>query len=524
MMGLKTKHIFLFSPASFYMIAMMCSMPLHKAQALATFTVRYASVEQDEKRGFYSQQPQVEVGGNNALTLGEQRQRAFEKVLQLIAFTIDSPIDIKVCPVFSSFGGSLNSATLATGAASFYFTDFIGAPVPHILYPSALADKLANKDLIGEAGGCDLDVLINEDVDTPNVLGDIGFYYGFNKAAGFHVDFISVTLHELSHALGFLSLIDYRGAFSIVDSTGQGYADTFSRYLEHHTSSNLMLFEKAEDTIRAAAMVDESHVHWVGEAGLIASNNLLQGKQDQHVLIYAPKSYERGSSLSHFDHTLRPAQLMAAHYLAPQHSLDLGAAVLSDIGWGDLVDLVLTHTVSYADLIASVKITIKNKGPRDAQHVLFSHYFSEALLLSVKSVNNEPSIMPEACHLSDEAKEVSCDLGTLKAGEEVSFNIEYSTTQAGFEGLNHFYGVTSKGVDQHAEDNFSDEGMSHVTSNPSVAASVTNNTEDNLSFNDHHLSGEVKKAGGGLNHFFLIILMGYYFLVGFMRGPKKFPD
>ena len=88
-----------------------------------------------------------------------------------------------------------------------YFNDFDGAPDPDLWYPSALANKLAKKDLAPAKP--DIVLRFNS-----NALWHIAID---GKPGRFSYDLSSTVLHEIGHGLGFLSNAEYDPYF------GTGY-------------------------------------------------------------------------------------------------------------------------------------------------------------------------------------------------------------------------------------------------------------------------------------------------------------
>lgn len=82
-----------------------------------------------------------------------------------------------------------SAVTLANGRQNFQ-----NAPVTDVLYPTALANQLANMET--NPGEHDMDIYFN--LATP-------FYYGTGKPGSSQMDFLSTAMHEIGHGLGFYS-------------------------------------------------------------------------------------------------------------------------------------------------------------------------------------------------------------------------------------------------------------------------------------------------------------------------------
>lgn len=179
-------------------------LPVGQVSAL-TFSFDY---QDSNGFGYFDNTSASPVGGNTGTTLGEQRRILLEHAAGVWANYLESDITIVIGADFQQIGGSSNSATLAFAGPEFLLSDFDGAPLPDILYVSALADSLAGED--NDPGSPDLGITVNESIDSdPNVLGGGGFYYGLdNNAPSNQTDLLSTLLHEIGHGLGFLSTVD----------------------------------------------------------------------------------------------------------------------------------------------------------------------------------------------------------------------------------------------------------------------------------------------------------------------------
>jgi len=178
----------------------------------------------------------------------------------------------------ATWGRSSSYSILGSARPGSYFANFVGAPDPSLWYPSALANALSGKDLDGDNP---------EIIITVNSLADWyrGGGVGPSKS---EYDLQSVMLHEIAHGLGFLSTDsydDYFGYGSIDQPTPyDAYAQTGDgRRLSDLPSPSLELGEALT-----------SKLVWSGANGIAANGGVKP-------LLYTPKKYEDGSSISHLD-------------------------------------------------------------------------------------------------------------------------------------------------------------------------------------------------------------------------------
>lgn len=271
--------------------------------------------------GFNDPAPFSAVGGNAAHTLGQARLNAFRHAGLMIDAMVSSPVPIRVSAEMNSMGGNATSAPLGGAGPVEVFKDFPGAPRASTWYVGALANALRGSDL---STSDEIRAQFNTDVDGDVVLGNARWYYGYDKPVTLDLEFLPVVRHEIIHGLGFLTLVESDGRRL------NGFDDAYMVYLEDHSLG--ATFPSMTDTQRAAAMVDNGDLHWTGPEVLANSGFLTDGTSSGHVRMYAPTSYTAGSSVSHFDITLAPDELMEPFLTSNPVSI-LAAALLDDIGW-----------------------------------------------------------------------------------------------------------------------------------------------------------------------------------------------
>lgn len=178
---------------------------LTTGSAFARVTITIKNIDA-AGQGFNDPTPATPIGGNTGTTLGEQRLNAFKYAAGIWGDILDSPVPIVIEASFSPINSTTNpctttSAILGQAGSKGYLSDFTNAPLPHVGYPIALANKLAGRDLndtLPEIGAT-----FNALVDNPTCLGPRGWYYGLDGNHGTNIDLVSVLLHEFAHGLGF---------------------------------------------------------------------------------------------------------------------------------------------------------------------------------------------------------------------------------------------------------------------------------------------------------------------------------
>ena len=256
------------------------------------------------------------VGGNTATTLGQARLNAFQFAANILAQMIASNVAIEVDAQIDPLGAGV----LGSAGPNTVHRDFPNVPVANTWYVQALANKFAGQDL--DINTSDINATFSSNFSN--------WYFGLdaNPPVG-QFDFATVVLHEIIHGLGFLSLVDVL--------TGQkflGRDDVYMRWLEHHGAFPAD-YPSMTDTQRQSASFSIDNLHFVGPQLQGASAILTEGRTGSHVQMYAPNPIQPGSSVSHFNNTIKPDQLMEPGISSGKaiHDIGLAKPLLKDIGW-----------------------------------------------------------------------------------------------------------------------------------------------------------------------------------------------
>lgn len=283
------------------------------------------------------------VGGNNGTTLGQQRLNAARHAADIWGAVLNSNVPIVIGATWQNLTCQTNGGTLASAGSQGAEKNFLGS-VPFTLYPEALANAISGTDQNGAT--VEITAMFNLSLGTSGCLPSRPWYYGFDNNHGNGIDLVTVALHEFGHGLGFSSFTNEKTGIQ------PGATPTiYDRFLLDVTTGKL--YSEMSNSERIAAGVDTGKLVWIGPQVTSSVPSVLNSGADNsnHVRVYAPNPVEVGSSVSHWDDSLFPNQLMEpainddlTHSVQPPQDLTL--RLLLDIGWNNGVIPTPTPTPS----------------------------------------------------------------------------------------------------------------------------------------------------------------------------------
>jgi hypothetical protein len=192
------------------------------------------------------------------------------------------------------------------------------------IYPVALAEKIAGKSLNDDLQG-DLQLTINS--SQPWYLGTDG-----NTPVG-KFDLVTVALHEICHGLGFFDSFNVNGTFGYYNPLPLIY-DTFVENYSGNRLTDSLKFINYSTALRNQFTGDQLYFN----GPLLRKYSFLNYLTDSRAKLWAPASWDAGSSISHLD---EKKTLQANSLMTP--SIDYGEAIhnpgkytfsiLGDLGW-----------------------------------------------------------------------------------------------------------------------------------------------------------------------------------------------
>lgn len=318
-----------------------------------TVTGSSSTIQLNFKNGFSDATVVAASGGNNGTSIGAQRKLSFIKAAEILADQVASSQAILVDADFSGLSCNASSATLGSAGAATNTGNVTPMPAGAVIntfYPIGLINSLGNTDYA--VGVSDITAQFNSNIGNVGCLqASNGWYYGFDAPASNYIGFTTVLLHEITHGLGFASLVDA--------STGakpSGLDDAFSNNL--YSLADGAAWSVAgglSNAQRASSAISDTGLLWnganvnaqaVGEltAGFHDADSSSSFTSGDRVQMYAPNPVESGSSVSHFNTAASPNEIMEPEYTAGQLDLGLALYLLKDIGWSVVTNVAPTIT------------------------------------------------------------------------------------------------------------------------------------------------------------------------------------
>ena len=218
--------------------------------------------------GFNDATPVEPIGGNPGRTIGEQRLNVFQRAAEIWGKIIDSPVEIIIRAQFNPQTCTATSATLGSAGAREAFADFENAPRPGVLYPAALANKFAGRDLSPTEP--DINATFNSRIGEPGCFDSNGggWYLGFDGNHGPKTDLLVVILHEFAHGLGFSSFSNIR-----TGTLNNGIPNIYETFILDGTTG--LHWDQMTNAQRITAAINDQRLLWDGPRSRDAATKYL---------------------------------------------------------------------------------------------------------------------------------------------------------------------------------------------------------------------------------------------------------
>ncbi|HVJ61565.1 MAG TPA: hypothetical protein VM555_02500 [Tahibacter sp.] len=317
--------------------------------------------------------PATPIDGNNGTTLGEQRRNALTYAGTQLSNAIESPVAVTVRACWKAQGGNTtDGATIAYAGPDTFVLDGNDFPQPYLpekysWYAIGEAVRQAGTTRCGAVGGScdapDIEATFNTDIDPPANVINRPFYYGYTAASKpvRTIDFVTTSMHELTHGLGFVGLVNVDAEQGPVgaratSNIGVPYDDAFGKQLVTVNTIDRtyrpFLGPATTDADRAAALVSNNGLRWAGIEAVNSPENVNRNQvaPDNFPLMFAPCERDDGSQAcatrpgSTLSHTVQPGDLMNA-FDNGESIRDLGLALpmLKALGWSNAASVPPTY-------------------------------------------------------------------------------------------------------------------------------------------------------------------------------------
>ncbi len=291
------------------------------ASANATFTINFLTSGTDA------------TGQACSSNFPANARAVFTAAANIWGSIIQSSVPVTIDACWASFSGNV----LGYAGARQTARDFNNAPVANTWYPIALANSLA---------GSDLSPSIPDIFATFN--SNFNWYYGTDgNTPSSQMDFLSVVLHEMGHGLGFSGSANYS------TTTGQGtWGSSGRQYIYDNfvkDSSGNKVTTYSSPSTSLGNFLTSNNVLFTG-ANAVAANG------GNNIKLYAPSTWESGSSYSHLDYNTfnNTSNQLMVPYISPGEALhDPGVVtkgLFKDIGWN--LNGSSTGTLGKANLLS----------------------------------------------------------------------------------------------------------------------------------------------------------------------------
>lgn len=267
---------------------------------------------------------------------------SYEAAATFWADFLDSAVRIDIDANFEPLFCTSNSAVLGSAGPTASAGPNNQLPDPQAIYSIAHANALVNEDL--DPTRADVSMTFNSNIGQPNCVENAQWYFDDGSSPttpSNTIDFYGTILHEMGHGLGFLSLMypvdpeDPEGdppPLLYVDWVN----DVYSKKLDN---PNFAALSGLSPEQRFDALTDPNNLVWAGAAVGGLAGNLSAGTTNGFVRMYAPDPYQSGSSVSHFDTSLDPNDLMEPFKTARNLTdYRMTKNLFRDIGWKTIPD------------------------------------------------------------------------------------------------------------------------------------------------------------------------------------------
>jgi hypothetical protein len=247
---------------------------------------------------------------------------AFQAAIDIWSSQLSATVPITVNAQFRS---DLGQNVLGSAGATDYWRNFTGAPMRNTFYPVTLGSALAGLDLNTSNG-------VNQPMIDASFSSVANWYFGTDgETPPDKTDFESVVLHEVGHGLGFAGSAEVVGGAATIGLGASATPVIYDRFVADGNGNQPYLL--AGNSALLLSIYTSNNLYWNGPLAM-ANNN------GQKPRLYAPSTWQDGSSYSHLNDATYPAgnpNALMTHAISRGESRhDPGPIVrgmFADMGW-----------------------------------------------------------------------------------------------------------------------------------------------------------------------------------------------
>ncbi|WP_167615984.1 T9SS type A sorting domain-containing protein [Maribellus sediminis] len=284
----------------------------------------------------------------------ESAKSAFLYAISIYENLLASDVPIVVQAKWQKLGTNV----LAHSSPTAFYKNFDGARVADVYYPVALVEKLSGKEINGSEP--DIVCTFNSNMD---------WYLGTNgNGPDKQYDFVTVALHELVHGLGFSGFFDSENGVGNLKND-QHLPSIYDWYVYQN---NLQVCDHDHFDMPSAAL---------GNALQSGSLNLKSNDGSDIEKVYAPKSWNDGSSIYHYNESgfdKGDANALMSPYIFKGEAIhypgEKTLKVLADLGWKSMtVDGLIIKDFEEAVATLPVSVEVSSELKVDSSSVKFTY-------------------------------------------------------------------------------------------------------------------------------------------------------
>jgi PA domain-containing protein len=203
--------------------------------------------------GFNDPTPVAPIGGNNGITLGQQRMNAFQFAANICGATLNSGPSITIRASWTGLTCTTDTAVLAQTGTVTIHTGFSNG-IPGVWYGAALANALSGSDRNGLQA--EISAQVNINLGNPDCFSASHWYLGLDGGHGGDTELVAVLIHEFAHGLGMQTFSNVK------TGSDNGTPGIYDRFLRDNTTGKLWSDMSAAE--RVASAVNAGNLVWAG--------------------------------------------------------------------------------------------------------------------------------------------------------------------------------------------------------------------------------------------------------------------